>query len=299
MEQIILPQVSEEPISQEKSAFTISPLFPGYGNTVGNSLRRVLLSSLPGSAISSIKIDGVEHEFSNVKGMREDVVELILNLKQMKVYLHDTSEPVVIRLEAKGPGIVKAGNFKENSKVTIANPDHYLATLSEKSSLVLEATIEYGRGYDAVEKREGKNLEIGRIAIDSLYNPVTGVGLNVENTRVGKMTNYDKLTLTITTNGTIAPKDALKFASSILVDQFHLLSSYDQIATKEVVSEDAPVAIEEVESLDSLFNTKTVKLLNDNNIVSVNDLKNVNEEVITSIKGLTQKVLATIMKIRE
>jgi DNA-directed RNA polymerase subunit alpha len=298
MEQIILPQVVESVITPDKSSFVIAPLFPGYGNTVGNSIRRALLSSLPGSAISSIKIDGVEHEFSTVKGMREDVVELILNLKQVKIYLHDTSEPVVIRLEAKGPGVVKAGNFKENSKVSIANPDHYLCTLSEKSSLVLEATIEYGRGYDAVEKREGKNTEIGRIAIDALYSPVVAVGLNVENTRVGKMTNYDKLTLTVSTNGTIAPKDALKFASAILVDQFHLLATYDQISsTDTVATSEAGVGTENIK-IEDLFNAKAVKILAENNITSLDDIKNASQEAIDALSGLTQKALTEINKIR-
>jgi DNA-directed RNA polymerase subunit alpha len=298
MEQIILPQVIESVVSPEKSSFVIAPLFPGYGNTVGNSIRRALLSSLPGSAISSIKIDGVEHEFSTVKGMREDVVELILNLKQVKIYLHDTSEPVVIRLEAKGPGVVTAANFKENSKVSIANPDLYLCTLSEKSSLVLEATIEYGRGYDAVEKREGKNTEIGRIAIDALYSPVVAVGLNVENTRVGKMTNYDKLTLTVSTNGTVAPKDALKFASAILVDQFHLLATFDQVSTPDsAVNSEVGMGIENTK-IEDLFNAKAVKILAENNITSLDDIKNASQETIDALSGLTQKALTEINKIR-
>ena len=298
MEQIILPQVSEEQVSPEKSLFTISPLFPGYGNTVGNSLRRVLLSSLPGSAITSIKINGIDHEFTTIKGMKEDVVELILNLKQVKFYLHDTSEPVVLRLEVKGICVVKANDFKSNSKVTIANPDHYLATMADKSSLDIEATVEYGRGYDAVEKREVKNLEIGRIAIDSLYNSVVAVGLDVENTRVGKMTNYDKLILTVATNGTIAPKDALKFASSILVDQFHLLASYDHIAQVETVAEQLNEK-PDVNDLSDILSAKTIKLLNENGISTIDELKSANVETINSIKGLTPKLLSRIMKVKE
>ncbi|MFA6082029.1 MAG: DNA-directed RNA polymerase subunit alpha [Patescibacteria group bacterium] len=296
MDQIILPEVTEEVINAKKSVFKINPLFPGFGQTLGNSLRRVLLSSLPGAAITSVKIDGVSHEFTTVEGVKEDVVELILNLKLVRVTLHQTDQPVVITLDAKGPGKVTAKDFKASSSVTVVNPDQFIATLSAKSSLHLEATVEFGRGYDVVEKREASTKELGRIAIDSLFNPVEAVSIEVENTRVGKMTNYDLLTLTITTDGSVSPKDAFKESSAILVDQFNLLATFGDAKAAPAVAE---ANAEESDLADSGLSARTIKVLIENGYNTLESIKNADLDVLSQIGGLGAKAITEIVAVRE
>lgn len=302
MEQIILPNVTEKQINQNASVFTVSPLFPGYGHAVGNSLRRTLLSSLPGAAVTKFRVEGLDHEFSTVSGVKEDAVEIMLNLKQLSVTMHETNEPVILQMSVKGPAEVTAANFAANSKISIANPDLHIATLGPKSNFNLEATVEFGRGYDSVEKRENKSKIVGEISIDSLFTPVKAVSIEVENTRVGKMTNYDKLDLTVTTDGTLSPSQAFKAASSILVDQFNLLANYDTISTP--VENDGIAADQTSENTTSdIASTglaaKTVKLLIENGITTIPELKGADMETLNQIAGLSQKALSDITKIRE
>lgn len=299
MEQINLPNMTEESKGDNVSLFRISPLFPGYGHTVGNSLRRVLLSSLPGPSVTSVKIDGADHEFSAIPGIKEDAVEIILNLKNLRVALLDTSEPVVLSLSSKGPGVVTAKDFKANSKVEIANPDLHIATLSAKASFNMEVTVEYGRGYDPVEKREAKSLPLGTIAIDSLFTPVRGVTIEVENTRVGKMTNYDELQLIVTTDGTITPADAVKSAAAILVDQFNLIAHLGNVS--HTSSDEIPEAITDTTSSDLIeagIPVRVVAILNTNGIDSLSALKSATEEELKSISGLGPKALSELAKAR-
>ncbi len=203
----------------------ITPCHQGYGTTLGNALRRVLLSSLPGGAVESVKIAGVQHEFSAVPGVLEDVVEIILNLKQIAVISHSET-PVTLSLSKKGIGDVVAGDFSKNSDVEVVNPGLKIATITDKNfTLDMEISIGRGRGYIPVSEKETKQLSLGTIAIDSLYTPIRDVGYNVEMTRVGDITDYEKLTLTIETNGTVTPKDALSQATKILMDYFGLISS--------------------------------------------------------------------------
>ena len=187
-----LMKIQTESEDDRSGTYVIEPLSPGYGVTMGNSLRRVLFSSLAGSAISSVQIDGATHEFTTLPGMHEDVVELILNLKTLRIKLH-TDEPVMIHLEAKGPGEVRAKNFTPNASVTIVDPEHYLATLDKQGKLSLDITVERGRGYVPTEQKRHEQRTLGTISVDSIFTPVKKVHYEVENTRVGDKTNFDKL----------------------------------------------------------------------------------------------------------
>lgn len=217
-------------VSKEKNVceFVIEPLSPGYGVTIGNSLRRVLLASLEGSAVKSVKIDGVDHEFSTLKGMKEDIIDLILNLKVARFKLN-TEDSAKISLSVKGPAIVTTSNFKETSEVEVVSKDHYLCTLEKGGKLDLEVVVDKGRGYLPVERRPEEKLAIGTILVDSIYTPVKKVKFEVENSRVGSITNYNKLTMEVTTDGSITPQKAMAYASSILVEHFQVIADSNTI----------------------------------------------------------------------
>lgn len=214
-------------ISQDgnKATFEISPLHPGYGVTIGNSLRRVLISSLEGSAITSVKIKGVDHEFSPVKGVMEDVIDIILNLKKIRIKSHN-NEPVVVLLEAKGKGPVTAKSIKATSDVEIINKDEHICTITDdKTSIEMEITVEKGVGYVPVELRGKEKLSVGKIAIDGIFTPIQNVNFTVDNIRVGQRTDFNKVLLDIETDGTISPEDALKSACDILLEHFTAIKS--------------------------------------------------------------------------
>lgn len=207
--------------SANKDTFVFEPLPQGYGHTLGNSLRRVLYSAIPGSAITSITVEGASHQFTSVEGVKEDVVELVLNLKQVRL-LHVGSEATKITLSAKGPGVVTAADFEVSGNVKIANPELVIAHLSDKSSkLELTATVESGLGYSPAEDR--KSSTVGVIPMDASFSPVVRVNYTVESTRVGRVTNFDKLVLEITTDGTTTPESTLKLAAENLVEYFSLI----------------------------------------------------------------------------
>ncbi len=224
MEHISLPTSIEflEGSTPHVGKVVVTPCTQGYGTTLGNALRRVLLSSLPGAAVDSVKIDGVSHEFSAVNGVQEDMIEIILNLKQMAVKLYG-DEPVVLSLSKKSVGPVMAGDFDKNSAVEIMNPDLVLFTITKAAPVEMEVTIVKGWGFVSAAEKEKKNLDLGTIVIDSLFTPIRDVGYAVELTRLGDVTDYEKLTLTIETNGTVTPKDALAESTKILMDHFALL----------------------------------------------------------------------------
>ncbi|NBS68810.1 DNA-directed RNA polymerase subunit alpha [bacterium] len=202
------------------ATLTIEPLHHGYGTTVGNALRRVLLSSLPGAAVTAVKIKGVQHEFQAVTGVKEDVLDIILALKQLRMKVH-ADEAVTLKLTKKGEGPVTAADIEKNADVEIANPDLVLATITTASTtLDMEITVSRGRGFLPTEEREDTSSDIGVMAIDALFSPVRQVSLKVENTRVGDITNYDKLIMNIETDGTLAPSDALEQATKILINHF-------------------------------------------------------------------------------
>src|SRR6185436_20702587 len=218
MENIPLPKkVSFEDLGNNKYKAVMEPLYPGYGVTLGNSLRRVLLSSLPGAAVVAVKIKGVDHEFSTIPNVKEDVIEIILNLKQLRMKVHATG-PVKLEMKVKGEKAVTGADFKKNADVEIMNPDMHLATLDNKSAdFEMEVIVQTGRGYVPVEQREHEKLDIGMIGIDAIYSPVRLVNYEINNVRVGQITNYDELILTIETDGTIDGKDAIDQATRILI----------------------------------------------------------------------------------
>ncbi len=231
----LIPEVNLLTVKKETldqgTRFIIEPLSPGYGVTFGNSLRRILLSSLPGAAITTMKIEGVDHEFSHIDGMKEDVVELILNLKKIALKSH-SEDPVTIKLEAKGKGIITTDDIKKNPSVEFS-PKQYICTLSEKAKLNMELTIEQGKGYVSAESKRDLKLPLGTIAIDSIFSPIARVNFVVENTRVGRITNFDKLILDIITNDTISGEEA--FATALKIFNEHIdkiLSSESLTITK-------------------------------------------------------------------
>lgn len=225
MENIILPSNVEITKGKEanQAIFTVSPCYYSYGITLGNALRRVLLSSLPGAAVTSLKIKGTDHEFSAIPHVLEDVIEIILNFKQLRLKVF-SDEPVKLFLKVQGERKVTAKDISKSADVEIANPELHLATLTnKKADFDVEITVEQGRGYITTEMREGRDLEVGEISIDSIFTPVKNVGFSTENVRVGQITNYDKLILDITTDGTVTPQDAFEQAVQILLDHFNLL----------------------------------------------------------------------------
>lgn len=280
--------------------FVIEPLEQGYGHTLGNSLRRVLLSYLPGAALTSVKITGVSHQFSTLEGLKEDVVELILNLKKVRLAMED-GETAVIKLSKKGPGVVTAADFDVSAGVTIVNPNLVIATLSDKkATLELEATVAKGYGY--VQADEQKVDEVGRISMDSLFSPVVRVNYRVDATRVGRMTNLDKLVMEIWTDETISPLNALKASAKVLVSYFLQVCEPKAKVMEENVAV-APSISDEVlkmriEELD--IPTRIVNALGRGSIDTVGQLLGTPKAELMKIKNLGAKSLSIVEeKLRE
>lgn len=221
------PSLTEEKISDTRSRFTLNPLEPGFGYTLGNSLRRTLLSSIPGAAVTSIHIDGVLHEFSTIEGVKEDVAEIILNLKDL-VVTSEHDEPVQMYLRKAGPGQVTAEDITPPSGVEIHNPELVIATLNEKGKIEIDLTVERGRGYVSAQQNNSPDYEIGRIPVDSIYSPVVKVSYKVEATRVGQRTDFDKLIVDVETKASMAPRDAFASAGKTLVELFGLTTELNQ-----------------------------------------------------------------------
>lgn len=288
--EIHLPEIKTVKEEGNIATFAFEPLYPGYGMTLGNSLRRVILSSLPGAAVTAVKIDGVSHEFSTIKNVKEDVVEIILNLKQLNVKSFSEGEEI-LELEASGEGVVTAKDFKPNANIEIVNKDLVIATLDNKSAkLRMQVRIEQGRGYVPVEKREGNHGEIGMIAVDALYSPIRRVRYNVESTRVGQMTNLDRLVFEVETNGVITPSEAIAQASEILVDHFMVLSG-KEVTQKQVegepevvVDEGNDILIEEVN-----LSPRTTNALLNNDIKTVADILKLTDGELKTLKGFGSK----------
>lgn len=242
MEQIPLPQnITSEELADTRAKITIEPCYPGYGTTLGNALRRVLLSSLPGAAVTAVKISGVDHEFSSLPGVKEDAVDILLNIKQIRLKVF-SSEPVKVTLKVTGEKKVTAGDLETTSDVKVLNPDLVLMTLTDKkASVEMELTAQQGRGYVPVETRDKEKFDIGVIVVDAIYTPVRRVGYTVDNVRVGQMTNYEKLTLDVETDGSLTPLAAVKEASKILIDHFNMV--FGEVTS---VKEDNEVSEEEL-----------------------------------------------------
>lgn len=285
-------KISSEGNSSE-GIIVIEPLPQGYGMTLGNALRRVLLSSLPGAAITQVKIDGVSHEYSTVKGVKEDVVQIILNLKKVRLQI-DSDKPVKMTIEAKGPKEVKAKDIEVPAGVKIANPDQTIATLADnKSKFEVELTAEKGVGYVPIEGRRG--LGIGTIPLDANFTPITKVNYKVEATRVGQITNYDKLTFEMTTDGTVTPAQAVKEAAQILTDYFNVLVEQKKAPKKEETQEEVKPKIEKNASVEELeLSTRITNSLRNAGIETVDDLMNAKKEELVKLKNMGAKSLSDI-----
>ena len=267
--------------------FVVEPLERGFGNTLGNSLRRVLLSSLEGCAVTSVKIDGVLHEFSTIPGVKEDVTEIVLNLKSLVPKLHETC-PKVVEIAAEGPCEVTAGDVKSDSEVEILNPDLHIATISEGGKLFMELTIDKGRGYVPAEKNKQAQPVIGVIPVDSIYTPVTKVNFNVSDTRVGQVTDFDKLTIDVWTNGTISAQEAIALAAKVLTEHLNLFIDLSAEAL------DGEIMVEKDDNAKEKVLEMTIEEL-DLSVRSFNCLKRAG---INTVEDLTQKSEEDMMKVR-
>lgn len=279
--------------------FVVEPLERGYGITIGNSLRRTLLSSLPGAAASFIKIEGVQHEFSSIPGVKEDVVEIILNIKNLHVKLHEPG-PKLVYIEASGKGVVTAGDIKIDSGVEILNPDLHIATLNEDAKLNMEITLTSGRGYVSADKNRMESQSIiGIIPVDSIYTPVTKVNYQIENTRVGHVTDYDKLTVEVWTNGTIQPDKAVSLAAQILTEHLKLfLDLSEGVAHTEVLVSKTDTKKEKVmemtiEELD--LSVRSYNCLKRAGVNTVEDLAAKTEEDMMRVRNLGKKSLEEVL----
>jgi len=278
--------------------FVAEPLERGYGITLGNSLRRVLLSSLPGTAVNSIKIAGVQHEFSTIHGIKEDVCEIALNVKEINAKLHGTDTKVVY-IESYGEGVVTAGDIKIDGEVEILNPDLHIATLGPDAKLEMELTLSTGRGYVSAERNKPSQSVIGLIPIDSIYTPVIKVNYSVENTRVGNITDYDKLTLEVWTNKSINAKDAVSYSAKILVELLHLfIDLSEEVSNKTMVVEKTESQKDKVldmtiEELD--LSVRSFNCMKRAGINTVEDLINKTEEDMMKVRNLGRKSLEEVI----
>ncbi len=297
---INLPEMKEEQLSEVASRFTVEPLYPGYGMTIGNSMRRVLLSSLAGAAVTAVKIEGVDHEFTTIKGIREDVITLILNIKQLKVSYHG-EEAAFITLSKSGKGMVTAGDIKESDEVKVINKDLELCYIDDaKGKIEIELRVEQGRGYSPVETRGSEKLPIGYIAVDAIYTPIKRVRFDIENTRVGQMTNLDSLVMEVETDGSVTPADAMQQTAQILVGHFQVLAGMNVVsvgvegimtAEAKAEAEHGQIAIEELS-----MSQRTTNALINNDILTVSDLTQLSKGDIKSLKGFGQKAFEEVLE---
>ena len=278
--------------------YVVEPLERGYGTTIGNSLRRILLSSLPGTAVTTVKIAGIQHEFSTIPGVKEDVTEIILNVKGIIAKLHSEGVKTVY-IEASGEGVVTAGDIKADSDVEVLNPEHHIATLGPDAILNMELTLSHGRGYVTADRNKPAQTIIGVIPVDSVYTPVRKVNYTVENTRVGDATDYDKLTLEVWTNGTICARDAVSLGARILVDHFTLftdlseaMGSKSTVVEREVAQRDKVLELT-IEELD--LSVRSFNCLKRANINTVEDLISKTEDEMMKVRNLGRKSLEEVI----
>ena len=295
-----------EQISLHRAILEIEELYPGYGLTIGNVLRRVMLSSLAGAAVTSIKIKDVNHEFSTLPGVLEDMVEIILNLKQIRFKVY-SNEPQIITLKAKGEKKVLAKDIKTVSQVEIVNPDAYIATLTSKNaSLEMEIRVEKGLGYSAIESRKKEKQEIGTIAVDAIFTPIKMINFEVEDMRVGDKTNYNRLRFDIETDGTITPAEALINAANLLIEHFKIVTApiktikiekkekEEKLIKKEVLKEEFDITKTKIEDLK--LSNRTQNILLNNHIKTVAGLLRLNEQELLNLEEIGEKALKEIRK---
>ncbi len=302
------PNIEVVEISEDKKygKFVVEPLERGYGITLGNSLRRIMLSSLPGAAVSQVKIEGVDHEFSSIPGVKEDVTEIIMNIKSLSIKnSSETNEPKTAYIEFEGEGVVRASDIQVDQDIEILNPDLVIATLSGKNTkLYMELIITKGRGYVSADKNKREDLPIGVIAIDSIYTPVERVNVTVQNTRVGQITDYDKLTLDVHTNGTLVPDEAVSLAAKVLSEHLSLFINLSENAKNaEVMVEKEDDEKEKVleMSIDELeLSVRSYNCLKRAGINTVEELTNKTSEDMMKVRNLGRKSLEEVLgKLKE
>jgi len=275
------------------ATFNIEPLHAGYGNTLGNSLRRVLLSSIEGAAVVAFKIEGTTHEFTTVPGVVEDVVDIMLNIKNIRLKCF-SDEPVELRLEKKGAGAVTAGDIKTTADVEIVNPDQIICNIDDpKKSIIIDFVVESGRGYQTIENSSAKRLHSDMIAVDAIFSPVLRVRYKIEATRVGQETNLDKLIISVETDGSLTPRDAFEQAAAILVNQYTALAGSTVVAAAPALgqetNEDASELNTPIEELN--LTARTANALINNEIRTVHDLVTLSEQDLRELKGFGSKAL--------
>ncbi len=282
-----------------KAVIVAEPLERGYGLTLGNALRRVLLSSLQGAAVTAIQIDGVLHEFSSIAGVREDVTDMVLNIKEIAIRMEgDGPKRMVVRKE--GPGVVTAGDIQTVGDVEILNPDHVICTLDEGAEIRMELTVDTGKGYVAAERNRAEDAPIGLIPVDSLYSPVRKVSYKIDATREGQVLDYDKLTLTIETNGSVTPEDAVAYAARIVQDQLSIFVNFDEPVKEEPeekVQELAfnPALLKKVDELE--LSVRSANCLKNDNIVYIGDLIQKTESEMLRTPNFGRKSLNEIKEV--
>jgi DNA-directed RNA polymerase subunit alpha len=292
--------VDQESLSNTYGKFVAEPLERGFGITLGNSLRRVLLSSLQGAAITSVKIEGVEHEFMTIPEVAEDVTDIILNLKEVLLQIH-TNEVKTIRIEADGPREIKAGDIIADGQVEILNPGHHVLTISEGGRVRMEMTARRGRGYTPSDRNKVPGQPIGSIPIDALFSPIRKVNYQVTNARVGQQTDYDKLTLEVWTDGSVAPNDAVAFAAKIVKEQLSIFINFDE--AEEPAEEVKPIEEQKLNenlfrSVDELeLSVRSANCLQNANIKSIGDLVQKTEAEMLKTKNFGRKSLKEIKEI--
>ena len=302
------PNIEVAEISEDKKygRFVVEPLERGYGITLGNSLRRIMLSSLPGAAVSQVKIEGVLHEFSSIEGVKEDVTEIIMNIKSLAIKnTSETNEPKTAIIDVTGEGVVRASDIQVDSDIEILNPDLVIATLCGKDTkFYMELTITKGRGYVSADKNKGADLPVGVIAVDSIYTPVERVNMTVANTRVGQITDYDKLTLDVYTNGTLVPDEAVSLAAKVLSEHLSLFVDLSESAMKAEVMVDKEENEKEkvlVMSIDELeLSVRSYNCLKRAGINTVEELTNKSQEDMMKVRNLGRKSLEEVLaKLKE
>ena len=294
-------EVEKETVTPTYGKFTAEPFERGFGITIGNSLRRILLSSLQGGAITSLKVDGVLHEFSTIPGTKEDITEIILNLKEVRLKLH-TEGPKTIRVKAEGPTVLKAGDILTGDAVEILNPDHYIATLSRDGKLSMEMVVKTGRGYVSAERNKEEGQPIGTIPMDAIFSPIKKVNYTVTNARVGQITDYDKLILEVWTDGSLTPEEAVAHAAKILKEQLSIFITFEE--EEEEISypedEEEKEAFNEnlLRSVDELeLSVRSANCLKHANIKLIGDLVQKTEAEILATKNFGRKSLNEIKEI--
>ena len=282
---------SVDDISATSATFLIEPMHAGYGNTLGNSLRRVLLSSIRGGAIVAFRIEGATHEFTTVEGVKEDVVDIMLNLKGVRLRVH-TDEPVELRLEKTG-GVITAGDIQANGEVEVVNPDHIIATIDDPNkTVIMDLVAEAGRGYQTIEESSANRLHSDMIALDAIFTPVLRVRYKVDSTRVGDETNLEKLALTVETDGTMTPREAFEEAAAILVSQYSALAGSTVVTGAPALGNDEADDSELDMSIEELnLSARTTNALINNEIRTIRDLVTLTEQDLRELKGFGSKAL--------